>query len=326
MITIKNNKKEFVVLNLTDPQLSFSDWDDEHTGGKIVKYTIAELVKRVKPDLITVTGDLAWAGSLTSYKNLATELEKTNTPWSVVWGNHDNQKGPECVKDTIEIYKQFPHFTYESGNPSMGDGNYVILIEDSKDKIALIMLDSHDREKHIKEDGEVENAWARLWPCQLDWYEDTIQSLKKCGCNESIMMLHIPIYAYRDAFKAAFNKIVLEKEMIDKESYNGTYWNDGYKDSFGVCHDNICSYPEDDCVFDLIQKYGHTKTVVCGHDHVNNWVIQYKGVKFVYGLKTGSGCYWEPSLSGGTVITVSDGTVKDIHHEFNYIRFRFLRF
>ena len=69
-------------------------------------------------------------------------------------------------------------------------------------------------------------------------------------------------------------------------------------------------------MFEIVRALGSTKNVVVGHDHVNNFVIDYCGVKLVYGLKTGAGCYWNPILNGGTVITIGENGVRGIHHEF----------
>ena len=36
----------------------------------------------------------------------------------------------------------------------------------------------------------------------------------------------------------------------------------------------------------------------------------------LFGAKTGAGCYWDRGLNGGTVITVGDGGVKSVRHEY----------
>ena len=58
------------------------------------------------------------------------------------------------------------------------------------------------------------------------------------------------------------------------------------------------------------------KTVVAGHEHVNNWMVNYEGIKLVYSLKTGMGCYWNPILNGGTVLAVGSDGIREIKHEF----------
>ena len=50
------------------------------------------------------------------------------------------------------------------------------------------------------------------------------------------------------------------------------------------------------------------------HEHINNFCIEYEGVKLVYGLKTGIGSYHEKDMLGGTLLTFSrDGQVQVEH-------------
>ena len=76
MITLqKKPGKDFKILNLTDPQLGTSEWEEGHKNRAILMYTISELVKKVNPDLITITGDLAWAGHNEAYDALANFMD-----------------------------------------------------------------------------------------------------------------------------------------------------------------------------------------------------------------------------------------------------------
>lgn len=97
-----------------------------------------------------------------------------------------------------------------------------------------------------------------------------------------------------------------------KDSYDGVCWNDGYKTSLGVKRENICSNPNDK-FFDTILKTGVRTTLVAGHDHINNFIIDYKGTTFAYTLKTGKGCYSAQDLNGGTVVEISDDGIKTYH-------------
>ena len=92
-------------------------------------------------------------------------------------------------------------------------------------------------------------------------------------------------------------------------------WNEGYEDSFGVWYEGIASCEYDGGQFERILKKDHTKTIVVGHDHINSAVVKYRGVVLAYGVKIGSGCYWDPRLNGGTVLSVaSDGSITVKHH------------
>lgn len=294
MITLeKKQDKDFIILNITDPQLSNEEWAKGHKMRQILTHTVEELVARVKPDLITISGDLAWAGHHDSYKHLANLMDSFGVPWSPVWGNHDQQNGMEEVQYVVDMYRSSPYFSYEEGDSELGNGNYVIAIEEEgRIVLGLIMMDTHDR--FPLEDGK--ECWGKVYPEQVDWYRKQVQLLKEKGCDETALITHIPIYAYRKAYDDAQSK-----EFV------------GFR---GAQNEGICSCDIDDGMLDAILEMGTTKTILAGHDHVNNWMYSYCGVNFMYALKTGAGCYWDPSLNGGTVFRVTSSGISDVYHEF----------
>ena len=81
MFTLKKTPgKPFLVLNLSDPQLGDGEWAEGHKNRRILEHTVRTLVDRVKPDLITVSGDLSWAGSDHAYDMLADFLDSFEIP------------------------------------------------------------------------------------------------------------------------------------------------------------------------------------------------------------------------------------------------------
>ena len=321
MITLhKKPDKDFKILNITDPQLSNEEWADTHKNRAILTHTITELVKSAEPDLITVTGDLAWAGHDVAYDALADFLDSFGIPWAPIWGNHDNQGGAEYIDTVADRYLGHKYCIYEKGDPSIGNGNYVIAVEENgKTVSAILMIDSHDRMPYTDADGNEQISWARLTEPQMAWYREQITALQAMGCNDTSIIMHIPFYAYNAAAKAAYKNYDEEarKQLTPETAVPGAdCWNPGYEDSFGVQYEGVCSYDLDDGVFEIVRDLGSTKHVIVGHDHVNNWIINYQGVKLVYSLKAGAGCYWTPVLNGGTVLTIGTDGVCGVHHEF----------
>ena len=314
---IKTPGRDFLVLNLSDPQLGDGEWEAGHPNRKILEDCVKTLAARVHPDLITVSGDLAWAGNDRAYDALADFLDTFGIPWAPVWGNHDNQEGPEKVEAVVSRYLTHLLCVYERGPADLGNGNYVIRIEeDGRPVSALFMLDSHDRAPYVNEAGVESNEWAKLIPEQLAWYREQIAALEADGCRDSAIILHIPIYAYREAFAAAFRQDIDPKSVLPEDADGGACWNPGYESSFGVLWEGIGSYPADEGAFSVISELGHTKHILAGHDHVDNFVISYEGVTFIYSLKAGPGCYWDPRLNGGTVLAVGENGVHSVRHEY----------
>ncbi len=306
--------KDFTVLNLTDTQLSAPEWRDGDNCRYLI-YTVKELVKRVNPDLITISGDLAWAKDDKSYDCLADFLDSFKIPWAPVWGNHDNQEGPEYIESLVERYHKHPYFLYESGPRELGNGNFVIAVTEGEKVVsAIIMMDSHDRMPC--DISESKSCWAMLTQEQLNWYRKQVELLSSMGCNDSVLLMHIPCYAYREASKSAY-KLGLDLRTVTVEESEGTdVWNEGYENSVGVQYEGVCSSEYDDGVLDVLHELGSTRYVIAGHDHVNNWMITYKGIRLIYALKCGCGCYWHPRLNGGTVLKIDRNGVREARHEY----------
>lgn len=313
----KQKGKDFIVLNLTDPQLSDEEWKDGHPNRKILEYTVSELIRRCRPDLITVSGDIAWAGNEYAYDMFADFIEGFQIPWAPVWGNHDNQGGPELLEWVATGYMQRKHCLFDKGDPALGNGNYVVAIVENGALITgILLMDTHDRENYVDADGREYEAWSKLTDSQVEWYKEQISRLKEKGCKDAVLITHIPIYAYRKASACAYKDSSNLKELTPKQASGHDCWKVGYEESIGVQHEAISSFPLEDGVFEVVKEMGLTKHVLAGHDHINNWIIRYEGVRLIFALKTGAGCYWEPILNGGTVIKVGESGVKDVYHEY----------
>ena len=111
----KHPDRDFVILNLSDPQMNGFEWKEGHPYAPILRYTIDKLVEDNKPDLITVTGDMAYPEDYDSYETFAQQLDSYNIPWAIVWGNHDHQSGIEPVLKAAELFKSHPLSLFEDG-------------------------------------------------------------------------------------------------------------------------------------------------------------------------------------------------------------------
>ena len=326
MFTLQKPKnRDFRVLNLTDTHLVADEWEckaaDNGRNRRILEYTIGSLIAKTKPDLITVSGDITFADSPradSAYENFSALLESYRIPWAFVWGNHDNQAGAEVASHHADIMLSRGHCLFEKGDPAMGCGNYIIKIEeDGKPIHAIFMMDSHDRFDFTEPDGKVTKRWAHLMQNQLDWQREESRKL----ALPATLIMHMPYYAYHDAFAAAWNGFIDPKTISPAESRDPKYWKEGYKTAYGAKYEGVGSYPVDTGDFDYVNAGGYTKLTLVGHEHVNDYVIDYKGMKLVYSLKTGAGCYWDQRLNGGTLLKISDkgAGVEHVHVDVDFI-------
>ncbi len=330
----KDPQKDFVILNLADIQ-------EPNPAATNIKQLIDKLVKTTKPDLITLTGDQSY-GSANTIRQLGEILESYQIPWAPILGNHDHNESETSVEFQCVLYENFEHCLFKTG-PYLGTtikgdsaeevpraGNYVInIVENSQDDFSvvktLVFLDSGNIAKYRAEEyAESQHyangsSWDRLLPAQITFFNQAVSS---AGSQDAVLFTHIPIFEYVQAINAALktdisvynisNYMSYAKSISYEESCNSEIWNEGFENAYGTLHEVISCSPYDDSVFEAIQE--NTGLIICGHDHVNSFIVDYKGVTFCYAMKTGPGCYYEEDLNGGTVITINSSGKAKVRH------------
>ncbi len=325
----KTPGKDFVVLNLTDIQ--YNDFLDVAGQRTQTEETIRELVARVQPDLITMTGDQIWAPFVKySIEDLIEFMDSFRIPWAPINGNHDGE-GNVDLNAAAEKYEESEYCLFRKGPGNIGGvGNYVINIMEGDVIVeSLIMMDSGsgadfgdmpeedkmyywelDDDFQLKRDknGElverqIGHDYAYIQPGQVEWYRWCVRGAaeynesKGAPAPESALFIHIALpeyyYAYCDYLLSG-----------KSEEY-------GF---FGEMREDVCCSKKNSGMFDAILEEGSTKYVFAGHDHVNDYSLIYKGVRLTYALKTGDRCYNDDDKNGGTVFRV--GEKRSVTHEY----------
>ncbi len=313
----KNPDKDFVILNFSDLHYGSNDDYDPVTVDKVLHYTVTELISRVEPDLITVSGDLAEESNLENYREIGKYLDSFGIPWAPVMGNHDNNLSPSDIELLGTIYASFETCLFEPGEPSLGFGNYIISVEQNGAPLsALFMMDSHNKIK-ITFNGYEKIACADLTESQLQWYSENVLRLMENGCGDTAMIFHFPPYASDEAYKAAWHRGLSAADIDPRDTEGSDMWKEAYRDSFGINYNpESCCHPVDNGLLDLLVSIGSTKHVIFAHDHVNNASVCHRGVRFTYATTTGCGGYFDTRMCGGTVLTVNSDGKMSVRHEY----------
>ena len=289
----KPKNRDFVILNITDPH--FADYDYRFLTAFAASRTVRRLVRDVKPDLITVTGDnICTDAARFSLKRFCALMESFNVPWAPVFGNHDNETNCD-LNFQADAFLRCPHCLFKKGDPAMGCGNYTILIEERQPDGSALPVQALVMAYH--RDGFPTET-------QLKWFSRVCGGVKSLlGAPPVAVFCHIPLPEYQNAFNAA-------------RDVKRRTWRPG----FGACgeiHETICcerrdGRPVQRGFFPAILRAGNVTQVFCGHEHLNDFSIVYKGVRLTYTLKVGLGSGARPSLNGGTVIRVGPAGVRRI--------------
>ena len=266
-------------------------------------------------------------------------------PWAPVFGNHDGE-AKNIDKDYLAEVMIGDGYNPSKGNyclmrkgpKNLGDkedendkrvGNYVILVkEKGSNKVAhsFFMMDT---------------GRTQLTDTQISWYGQNVATLQKYyGDVKSTLVIHIPLsqyyYAYmegydtekkewisaykdRGAYGDCYEDVCCNKskfstlsEMVKSDEYrtvreyNGNRFNTRKYEEYFLKN----GVPKEDGMFVAIKSFDSTKTVVCGHDHLNCFYAPYDGVDLVYSLKNGMGSGYKVGRNGGTVLTITEGKAK----------------
>lgn len=329
----------------TDRDLKVLQITDVHIGGGCMSSkkdamainAVASMVTAEKPDLVVITGDVSFPvpfisgtmNNMRSAKIFATLMEKLGVPWVPVYGNHDTEAYSYYSREDLsEFYggDTLKHCLFQKGSDDVdGFGNSIIEVQ-NKDGIvtqALFLLDSHA----YTDEDKLGILWKydNIHENQIEWYKENLLSFNKRNTETinalykddenakkemndkfsevtSLLFFHIPLQEY----KYAWNEYV-------ENDYNNTENVDLHYGTVGEVGSQICIPVEDDNLFETMQSLGGMKGIFCGHDHLNNYSLDYKGIRLTYGCSIDylaySGISKIGSQRGCTIINAkTDGT------------------
>ena len=280
----KQKGKDFVILNLADVQIR--DLNSVKTKNTI-REEIDYLIKKVKPDMITLTGDQTWSNeNLLSLKQIINWLDSYKIPYAPIFGNHDygdtkNSSTAE-LNFCCDLYESSQYCLFSRGPSNLGSlGNYVInIMEEGKIYKTLYMLDSGYEDKISDQ--------------QINWFKWNAEGIKNANggsYTDSICFMHKPLPEY----KIAYNRYIWGDTDVEAvgEVYRYYSLNGSSQNGF----------------FDIAKQSGVTD-IVCGHQHGNNFTLKYQNVRLTFALKTGQlvGYYSDETvnLNGATSFVLNE--------------------
>ena len=321
---------DFKVVQLTDIHIgggSFSLKTD-----KMALNAVAAMLTAEKPDLVVLTGDMAYpvpfqAGTFNnsiSTKMLIELLEKLGVYYAPVFGNHDSEAysthNREAVADLWGA-EDLKYSLFKKGPAELdGFGNYTIKVKNSNGivKNVLFCIDSHDYT-----DGDILGIFWKydnIHENQIEWYKNTVLAIDAANkaidptypMFTSLAFFHIPLEEYGIAWNEYSANGYKDTENV---KYKGGYFHEDDEKSYpGI-------YPEN--LFETMLELGSTKAIFCGHDHINNAILEYKGINLVYGMSVDYLAYTDLKSKGAqrgcTVIELgTDGDLEGITLENYY--------
>lgn len=333
---------------VTDGDFKILHITDVHIGGGLLSIdkdkkainAVAAMVTAEKPDLVVASGDISfavpWGGTINNaygHKYFIRLMENLGVYWTVTFGNHDSEVYDYYRRDAVaKMYDddnlKYCLFTADDGDV-YGEGNHVINVRNSLGLItkSVIMMDTNS---YTDEDPlGIKWIYDNIHEDQIEWYRAVVNKYSDYNNNllatlpdsekpeniedfttvQSLLFVHIPLMEVREA-------VNLYLEEADTEDLRYLGGKIGESAPYVYCSE------DEEEMFETMLELGSTKAMFYGHDHLNNIVLEYKGITLSYGYSIDYFAYAGidkiGSQRGCTVIECHPDTSFDITHENYY--------
>lgn len=325
--------KDVKVLQITDTQFvnydrvshgaasadNLYDVYTEANFGKNALDYIQKAFDSVKPDFIIMTGDNVFGRfdpDGTAFRALVNKLDSLKTPWAAVYGNHDNESEMGALWQNEQLSNS-KYGMFLQGVTD-GNGNYTVGIKcGGVVNRVFCMMDTNACSAAYNAAENHVTTTTGFTDDQISWFKRTIGAMKAADPSLSVSMAyHVPNYGYMQAK----NQYATEESTIDTHYYTlgldiaakagdfGSYnvLTGGTIDTFDYVDNTVKTYDGEELVD--IFKSNNVDSVFCGHEHQVSTSINYEGIRWTFGLKTGIYDIPEWKNLGGTAITLNSET------------------
>ena len=279
--------------------LQIADIQDDENLDYLCKKSLIYAVETAQPDLIVLTGDniAGYSCDTKEYarkaiKNYMDIFESYGIPLAMVFGNHDDDDTPYTKLEQIEQYETYNCFVGCAGvvaektvgeNKTVNAGTYNIPVFESKDSDKVLFnIWCIDSGNYNPDDNY--GGYGYVLPEQVDWYKAKSNELKDENGGQpvpSIAFQHIVPPQIKDALKEVpegtegsvclSGKYYVLPDALDKE----TNWM-----SEEPCPPRV-DFEDGYAEVDAMLEQGDVSAIFFGHDHINSYIVDYKGIDLV---------------------------------------------
>lgn len=246
---------------------------------------IKRILDAENPDLIIFTGDIVTGKPVKEGWDAITRFAiDRKIPFAVTLGNHDDEQG----MTRIEIEKLITSYPYNinvvSSSFVNGVFNNVIPVYGSDNNMKIKSL-LYTFDSGAYSTVQKVNGYGWIHPDIISWYRQ--QSIHYTIQNNfqplpALAFFHIPLPEYRLAYDDAKNKRTGDK------------------------NENECSPDLNSGMFLAMKEMGDIIGTFVGHDHLNNYLVNYYDIALAYGQFSGWKTTYGPSVNGARIIVLKE--------------------
>ena len=259
---------------------------EKEEASQVAAWRMAEILDAEKPDLVIFTGDVAYGKpAARCYEKAFEPVISRKIPFAFTFGNHDDEQGMSR-QEIFDLIKDMPGNLTGTVPGLSGVSNFILPIRNAantKDAFILYHFDSLSYSP-MKEIGGYD--WMKQ--DQINWYRECATQLKAQNGGTPLPALaffHIPLPEYNEAARQEGALMI------------------------GVRKEAACAPKINSGLFTSMKEMGDVFGVFVGHDHVNDYAVQWKDILLAYGRYTGGKTVYcdVPWGNGGRVIELTEG-------------------
>ncbi len=282
-------------------------WATENMYNNVLRY-IVKAVNDTKPDLILLTGDIIYGefdDNGACLMALIHCMDSLGIPWAPVFGNHENESIMGVAWQCRQL-ENSPYCLFKRRNEIGGNGNYSIgIAKNGQLQRVVYMMDSNGCGRSSNVNGNSVTKTVGFTDAQKQWYRAAGLRVNKAAGKTvpSFLGYHIPtqevlLAAQNAGYQSGADSANIKYTIgVDNVAQPG---DSGYKgDLFEGIH-------QSEGLLAIMQEIG-TDGAFFGHAHLNSTSVLYEGIRWTFGLKTGT-YDKSPTILGGTLITLASGS------------------
>ena len=267
--------------------VQFTDMHYKHGDPK--SDTTLMLIPRIldteKPDMVIFTGDIVTGAVQEGWDAVTKFVIDRKIPFAVTLGNHDHEQGVtrEEIADIVTSYPFNINRLSEISHGRVMD-NVIPVYSSLKPLKEAALIYCFDTGAYSTIDGVGGYDW--MTTKQIEWYrEQSIHYTVKNNFHPlpALAYFHIPLPEYKFAFDD-------EKNI-----------------RYGERKEDECPPGLNSGMFFSMKEMGDIMGTFVGHDHVNDYIVNYHGIALTYGHFSGWKTTYTPEINGARIVVLKEG-------------------
>ncbi len=274
-----NASGKFKIVQFTDVHFEYGN-----PASDVALERMKEVLDAEVPDFVIFTGDIIYGRPADSGMSAVLQVvADRKIPFGMVLGNHDDEQGMSR-DELLKVIQKVPYNLTSKADGISGVTNFILPVKSSdgsRNALILYCLDSHAYSSVKGIEG-----YDFLKPDQIAWYQKNSREFAAANGGSPVPALaffHIPLPEYNQA--AADENAILVGTRMEK----------------------ACAPVLNTGMFAAMRQQKDVIAVFVGHDHDNDYVVDWKGILLGYGRYTGGNTVYNDLPNGARVIEMTEG-------------------